>query len=52
MRYPYVKFTIYLEPRNIWIGLTWKRHRNSMDIYINLIPMIQINIFLQWNVRL
>jgi len=46
----YAKIKIFFEPRDIWVGLYWKRIEysggNIWDLYICLIPMLPINIYL------
>jgi hypothetical protein len=44
-------FKWFFEPRDIWIGLYWKRYPLSIDIYICPLPMLPINIYLQWELK-
>ena len=39
----------YWEPRDMWIGLYWKRYPAAIDIYVCIVPCFPINVYLQWN---
>lgn len=45
----YRRTRLFFEPRDIWIGVYWKRYPKALDIYICLLPCLPINVYLQWN---
>lgn len=40
---------VFFEPRDIWIGVYWKRYPKALDLYIVFAPCLPINIYYQWN---
>jgi hypothetical protein len=42
---------LYFEPRDCWIGLYWKRYPQAIDLYICGLPMLPLNLYIQWERR-
>ena len=39
---------VFVEPRDIWIGLYWKRYPKAIDVYVCFLPMLPIKVYFQW----
>lgn len=40
-------FRWLFEPRDIWVGVYWKRFPAALDVYVCLLPMLPLNIYCQ-----
>ncbi len=47
-RWGYIRVIWKLEPRDMWIGLYWKRYPKAIDLYLCVLPMLPLNVYLQW----
>ena len=36
------------EPQDLWVGLYWKRYPKALDLYFCLLPMLPLNVYVQW----
>lgn len=45
---PWMRWSVAFEPRDVWVGLYWKRHECALDLYFCLLPMCPINFYIQW----
>lgn len=37
-----------VEPRDLWIGLYWKRYPKAIDLYICILPALPLNVYIRW----
>lgn len=37
-----------IEPRDIWIGVYWKRYHRAADVYVCWIPCLCAHYYIQW----
>ena len=44
----YVRAEIIIEPRDMWIGLYWKRYPRAIEAYVCIIPCIPLHLYWQW----
>ena len=44
----YVNTEFKFEPRDMWIGVYWKRFPSAIDLFICILPCLPINIYIQW----
>jgi hypothetical protein len=42
-----MQFRLLFEPRDIWVGVYWKRYPCALDIYICFLPMVPIYFYFQ-----
>lgn len=42
------QFEIIFEPRDIWIGVYWKKYPEAIELYICVIPMLPLRLYCQW----
>lgn len=40
---------LLIEPRDMWIGVYWKRYPKALELYICFIPIIPFRLYFQWN---
>lgn len=43
-----VQSKLKFEPRDMWVGLYWKRYGMAIDLYFCLIPCVPFNVYIQW----
>lgn len=44
----YYNWEILFEPRDIWIGVRWRRWSQAYEVDICVLPMIPLRIYFQW----
>lgn len=37
------------EPRDIWVGLYWKRYPQALDLFICIVPFLPIEVYVEWH---
>lgn len=37
------------EPRDVWIGLYWKRYPKAMEMYWCILPCVPLRVYIQWD---
>lgn len=45
--YP-VTVKLLVEPRDLWVGLYWNRFPKALDLYVCIVPVLPVNIYIQW----
>lgn len=48
MKIPYTRTKLLFEPRDIWIGIYWKRYPKAIQMYVCLFPMLPISFYIHW----
>ena len=46
-----IQMRLFIEPRDIWIGLYWKRYPRAIDLYFCVLPCVSLNVYVQWGFR-
>ena len=41
---PHLKIQFQLEPRDLWLGLFWRKTKLALHLYICLLPMVPLHI--------
>lgn len=49
MKLHYWSWRIFFEPRDIWVGLYWKRYPRAIDLYVCVVPCLPLNLYFQWH---
>jgi len=37
-----------LEPRDMWIGLYWKRWPRAIEFYVCALPVLPLRVYVEW----
>jgi hypothetical protein len=43
----WLEITFMLEPRDMWIGLYWKRYPKAIDLYFCVLPCVVLEIYVE-----
>ncbi len=43
------EWQVIFEPRDIWVGVYWKRWPKAVEFYVCLVPMVPLRIYVQWH---
>lgn len=45
----YWEWQVSFEPRDIWVGVFWKRFPKALEFYLCVLPMIPLRVYVQWH---
>ena len=42
------EWKILFEPRDLWVGVFWRRWPKAIQVYICIVPMVPLVLYIQW----
>jgi len=42
----FIELKCFFEPRDIWVGLYWKKHKRAIEFYLCLLPCLPIHLYI------
>ena len=49
MKLHYWESGLKFEPRDIWVGVYWKRYPCALELFICFLPMLPWRLYFQWH---
>ena len=47
----YWTWRFHFEPRDLWIGVYWKRYPQALEVFLCLLPTLPLIFYVQWHNR-